>query len=104
MNPQPNSTQLRHALENGQKAVTAKKLEIKAYQQFRYAAAEIASSFNLDSEDSERIREAIENLVTAKRDYGEVELEELELKVKAVEQMLMQSNSRIQVPGLRTPA
>lgn len=93
--------QLEHAIQVYEKRVQAKKLEIDSYAKFRDHAPEamegIARMFigDLGIQGSQAaLRDATENLFTAKVNQAILDLEELELMVKA----LKQQRSGIVVP------
>jgi hypothetical protein len=93
--PRLSVQQLEHAIQVYEKRVQAKKLEIHAYSQFREGAADYASLFsNEDTPEYTRIQETVVNLGTAKVEQGLLDLEELELQVKA----LKQARSGIVIP------
>ena len=108
MTPQLNPAQLQHAIDNGTKLVEAKKLEISAYQDYvndaPAALGQLLRSERDTASTEARLRslqDATENLFKAKLMRAGVELEELEMQVKAYTFMQKQANSRIQLPNLR---
>ncbi len=108
MTPQLNAAQLQHAIENGEKLLAAKKLEISAYQDYvndaPAALGELLRSERDTASTEARLRslqDATENLFKSKIARAEVELEELEMQVKAYKHIQKQTESRIQVPGAR---
>jgi hypothetical protein len=105
MSPQLNPAQLQHAIENGEKLVAAKKLEIQAYKRLQEHLPAFASLLRGIGEPSEpvlnslgELQYAAFSLLDVKISRAEVELEELEMQVKAYKFMQKQSESRIQVP------
>jgi hypothetical protein len=91
MTPQLSVQQLEHAIKNLQKRVDAKKLEAHSYSQFRdYASGNFTP-------DEATLRDATNNYLTAKLNQALIDLEELELQLKAVKQM----SSGVIVPGMQ---
>jgi hypothetical protein len=95
-------------MANLQKRVNAKKLEIHAYGQFRDYAPSVPVLLSLIPkgegpatesiiEALEQLRDAATNFFTAKLNQALVDLEELELALKAYKQM----RSGIIVPGMK---
>ncbi len=105
MTPQLNPVQLQHAIDNGAKLVEAKKLEIQAYTTLQGlgpgAVAMVLNSASLDRRDQLSIAEAIADMIRSKIMRAEVELEELEMQVKAYQFMQKQANSKIVQPNFR---
>jgi hypothetical protein len=104
MTPQLTPAQLQHAIENGTKLVEAKKLEISAYQSFKdHAPAALRELIRCDMPNTETrlslLQDATENLCQAKLSRAEVELEELEMQVKAYKFIQSQQGNRIQLPN-----
>jgi hypothetical protein len=110
MTPQLSVQQLEHAIKNLQKRVDAKKLEAHSYGLFRdHAPAALehlcekfidedpAIKKGLADPPGEYLHDATENLFTAKLNQALIDLEELELQLKAVKQM----SSGILVPGMQ---
>jgi len=119
MSPQLNPAQLQHAIDNGTKLVEAKKLEIGAYQRFFADAPnviallfdalgipEMVKSDNPALERFDQIREFMDiatcDLFQSKIARAEVELEELEMQVKAYKFIQSQAGNRIQVPNFKS--
>jgi len=119
MNPQSNPAQLQHAIENGTKLTDAKKLEIEAYSAFR-ADGRAIIEFLFDAiepdrskmnpahpalETFDRLRRvmdlAVVNLLQSHIARAQVELEELEMQVKAYKFLHEQAGSRIQLPNFK---
>jgi hypothetical protein len=110
MTPQLTKQQLEHAIENLQKRVDAKKLECASYSAFKqHAPAALGELLPRDTATVavrlSELQDATENLFTAWRDQSLIELEELELTLRAYKQMssgivgatlIPPSNSRIQ--------
>lgn len=102
MSPQLSTQQLEHAISNLQKLVDAKKLEIHSYSQIATHAPAFWGTLSLllptevgSEQQAQRdamaeslgeLREATVNLATAKINRGLVELEELELTLRAYKQ------------------
>jgi hypothetical protein len=104
MTPQLSVQQLEHAIKNLQRRVDAKKLEAHSYAQFRdhapAALGHLLTGFDgavKGDPPSEYLHDATENLFTAKLNQALIDLEELELTLKAYKQM----SSPIQVPGMQ---
>lgn len=113
MTPQLSVQQLEHAIKNLQRRVDAKKLEVHSYKQFSDSLpSAVAQLLGMKdpSEDEEPaasmsevmrrfrlLQEATENFFTAKLNQALIDLEELELTLKAYKQM----SSPIQVPGMQ---
>ncbi len=103
MSPQLTIQQLEHAITNIDKRVEAKKLEIHSYAEWRdhapaafgtlsfmlppVASSEQESVFAAMSRSLAALREATVNLFTAKLNTALIDLEELELNLKAMRQM-----------------
>jgi hypothetical protein len=96
MSPQLTKQQLEHAIENLQKRVDAKKLECDSYAKFHSYSGDAVRWFarlmySLDpggfESEPEILGEATTNLFTAKLNLGLIELEELELTLRAYKQM-----------------
>ncbi len=100
MTPQLNPAQLQHALDNGAKLVEAKKLEIEGYHLLQANATPALQSV-LDTPWTMDLCRGIEQVLQSTITRAEVELEELEMQVKAYQFMQKQANSRIQLPNLR---
>jgi hypothetical protein len=98
MSPQLTPAQLQHAIENGTKLVEAKKLEISAYQTFQQNASPALQSI-LNSPWTQALCCGIDNLCKSKLARAEVELEELEMQVKAYKFIQSQQGNRIQLPN-----
>jgi hypothetical protein len=95
--PRLSVQQLEHASQVYEKRVQAKKLEIDSYSKFRdYAPITISMLMGeyADPNERETFRQATENFFTAKVQQGILDLEELELQVKA----LKQARSGIVIP------
>lgn len=112
MSPQLSANQLAHAAKNAEKLIAAKKLEIHAYSKFqKHAPAAIRELLDPLSPKLQRfpgetagtvsrdLQDATENLFTAKLNHALIELEELELQLKAVRHIQQQQGSMIQVPS-----
>ncbi len=112
MTPQLSVQQLEHAIKNLQRRVDAKKLEAHSYAKFRdYAPTALGhlceKLAGVDGDPavregradppSEYLHDATENFFTAKLNQALIDLEELELTLKAYKQM----SSPIQVPGMQ---
>jgi len=102
--PQLTPAQLQHAIDNGTKLVEAKQLEIQAYSEFRkHAPAALGellpSETATTSSRLSALQDATEALFTAKMNQAMVELEELELQVKAYKFIQSQQGNRIQLPN-----
>jgi hypothetical protein len=92
MSPQLTAQQLEHAIDVWEKRVVAKKLEIDAYEQFRdHAPAVISLLIRNRDEITDSVLAWIEaigvNYVTAKHTVATLDLEEMELNLKAMRQM-----------------
>ena len=89
MSPQLTKQQLEHAISNIRKRVDAKKLEIDSLSKLRTAAVDvIAKHFNFrDEEKQQPVQNAVHNYLTAKINEQLVNLEELELSLRAYSQM-----------------
>jgi hypothetical protein len=98
--PRLSIQQLEHAIQVYEKRVQAKKLEIDSYAKFRDHAPEAFTMIlghvqsNMDLLAVEHLFNATKNLFTAKVNQGILDLEELELQVKA----LHQARSGIVIP------
>lgn len=101
MSPRANVAQLKHALENGEKLIAAKKMEILAYNHFQRIGEDMARMLFADPEGQLQVdvEEAIEELTSANIARAEVELEELQLTVRAMEHQYKQATSMISIPG-----
>jgi hypothetical protein len=91
MSPQPTKQQLEHALSNIRKRVDAKKLECHALAAFRdhagLAVADLIQDCGLIPEHCHALQDATGNFFTAKLHTALVDLEELELNLRAYSQM-----------------
>jgi hypothetical protein len=87
--PQLTIQQLEHAIRNIEKRVQAKTLECAALQQMQAAAVDVIGKlFNFrDQEKQQPVQDAAHNFLTAKFNNALVDLEELELNLKAMRQM-----------------
>jgi len=113
MTPQLSVQQLEHAIKNLQRRVDAKKLEAHSYKELSDhspsafgtlsmilpadASAQDDSMLIAMAQSLGKLREATVNLFTAKLNQALIDLEELELQLKAVKQM----SSGIVVPGMQ---
>jgi hypothetical protein len=94
MSPQLTIQQLEHAISNIEKRVEAKKLEVEAFAELRDCAQAVLADL-LDAieppidppEFHNRTRLALTNLFAAKHATAMIDLEELELNLKAMRQM-----------------
>lgn len=100
MTPQPSVQQLEHAIKNWEARVKAKTLECASLEQMRTAAINVIGKlFNFrDPEKQQPAQDAVHNYLTAKLNQAVLDLQELELYLKAMRQ---QSSSVIQVPGMQ---
>ena len=89
MSPQLTAQQLEHAIANIEKRIKAKTLECAALQQMQGAAVDaIGKLFNFrDEEKQQPCLDAAHNFLTAKFNTALIDLEELELNLKAMRQM-----------------
>jgi hypothetical protein len=106
MSPQLNPAQLQKAITNGTKLVESKRLELSAYQTFREHAGgpfgeRLLTEVIHDVSRMAGLQNAVKDFFASKVLRAEVELEELELAVKAYTYLQKQADSRIQVPGAR---
>jgi hypothetical protein len=109
MTPQLSVQQLEHAIKNLQRRVDAKKLECHSLDNLRQHApisilAVLAKELKGEGSTTdatlnglEKTRESAENLLTAKLNQALIDLDELELQLKAVKQM----SSGILIPGMQ---
>jgi hypothetical protein len=100
MTPQPiqlSSSQLAHAEKNFKAKVDAKTLECASLAQMKEASAGLIERiYNYRDEPGQKpIRDAVYNYLTAKFNQAVIELEELQLQLKAVQAM----SNRV-VPGV----
>jgi hypothetical protein len=89
MSPQLSKQQLEHAISNIKKRVDAKMLEIDSLSKMRTCAVDvIAKHFNFRDEDKQQpVQTAIHNYLTAKINQELVNLEEMQLSLRAYSQM-----------------
>lgn len=104
MSPQLSAAQLQHAINNGEKLLKAKRLEIAAYESLCNDAPEATRElfremYGHESPLTVRLANAAKDILTAKIEFAKVELEEREMQLKAIKEMQRQANSRIQVPS-----
>lgn len=106
MSPQLSVQQLEHAITNLATLISAKELEISALSAFKehgpahvHAFLEFIHQYEDPSPESENISIATGNFFTAKLNRARVELEELEMQLKAVQAMRAQQSGII-VPGM----
>jgi hypothetical protein len=92
MTPQLSVQQLEHAIKNCDARVKAKTLECAALDQMRDAIPEYLAGLIID----QPLRESVHNYLTAKLNWALIDLQELELQLKAVKQM----SSGVIVPGM----
>ena len=115
MSPQLSKQQWEHAISNLQRRVNAKKLECHALATFRdhspaiFGALSMLMPADADAQDSRLLRamtdsmsllrEATINLATAKLNTALVDLEELELNLRAYSQMSSGIVGATMIPG-----
>ena len=93
MNPQLTVQQLEHAIANIEKRVEAKKLEVEALKTFlAYLPAPLGAWYDRTTglatpANQDAVENAAENFFTAKLNTALIDLEELELNLKAMRQM-----------------
>jgi len=97
---QLNPKQIQHAIDNGAKLIAAKQLEIQAYTAYRNLVPGALAALLQDIiPNTGHIVTATDCLFQSKLLRCEVELEELELQVKAYTFMQNQQGNMIQVPS-----
>lgn len=84
--PQLSVQQLEHAIKVFKARVSAKKLEIHSYSQFKDNAPVAAIQLLGADPLGQGMHDAVENFFTAKMNQALLDLEELELQVKALRQ------------------
>jgi hypothetical protein len=93
MSPQLTAQQLDHAISNIAKRVEAKKLEVEALKTFlAYLPAPLGAWYERTTglatpANQDAVEDAAENFFTAKLNTALIDLEELELNLKAMRQM-----------------
>jgi hypothetical protein len=92
MSPQLTVQQLEHAIANIQKRVEAKRLEVEACAELRDCAQAVLADLldhtvSAEREYHGRARLALANLFAAKHAAATIDLEELELNLRAYQQM-----------------
>jgi hypothetical protein len=89
MTPQLSVQQMEHATRNLEKRVKAKTLECVSLDQMRKVADTFLDAIfdPRDKEKQQPVQDAVHNFLTAKMNYALVDLEELELTLRAYKQM-----------------
>jgi len=97
MSPQLSTQQLEHAIGNLEKLLSAKKLEIYSLSAFKENAPVAVIQLLGADPLGQSLRDATENFFASKLNRALIELEEMEMQMKALRHM----RSGVVIPGMQ---